>query len=112
MVEQRLQIARERVVVIATRRLTGLAEASTVIGDAAVSVGEQHPLLTLPGVAVERIAVNQDDRLAGPVVGVVDLDVGGVLSSDFDEWHGAFLSRLRPLWVRWSMPVMITTGCG
>jgi hypothetical protein len=33
------------------------------------------------------------------VVVVVDFDVGGVLRSDFDEWHGAFLSRLWPLWV-------------
>lgn len=78
MVEQRLQTARERVIVIAARRLTGLADAPTVIADAAVSVLEQHPLLTLPGVAVTRVAVDQDDRLAGPVVVVVDLDVGGV----------------------------------
>jgi len=94
MVEQCLEIACERVVVIAARRLAGLAEPAAVIGDAAVSVLEEHPLLALPGVAVQRVAVDQDDRLAGAVIVVVDFDVGGVLRSDFDEWHGAFLSRL------------------
>jgi hypothetical protein len=93
-VQQRLEIGRERVVVEPRRRLARFAEPAPVVGDAAVSIREQHSLLALPGVAVKRVAVDQDNRLAGPVVVVVDLDVGGVLRSDFDEWHGAFLSRL------------------
>src|ERR1700693_5080520 len=68
MVEQRLQIARERVVVIAARRLTGLAEAPTVIGDAAVSVREEHPLLPLPGWGCSRATAleqSHGSRVAG-----------------------------------------------
>ena len=87
MVQQRLEIGGERVVVVARRGLAGLAEAAAVVADAAVAVREQHPLLALPRVAVERVAVDQDDRLAGAVVVVVDLDVGAVLGSDLDEWH-------------------------
>jgi hypothetical protein len=87
MVEQRLQIARERVVVIAARRLAGQAEAAAVIADAAVSVREQHPLLALPRVAVQRVAVDQHDRLAAAVVLVVNLDRGLVLGSNSDARH-------------------------
>jgi hypothetical protein len=39
---------------------------------------EQHSLLTLPGVAVERIAVNQNDRLSVAMVVVVDLNIRAV----------------------------------
>jgi hypothetical protein len=87
MIEQRLQIGRERVVVITARGLAGLAEPPAVIADAAISVLEQHPLLALPGVAVERISVDQDDRLAGAMVVVVDLNVSTVFASDLYERH-------------------------
>ena len=87
MVEHRLEIGREGVVVKAGGRLAGPPEAAAVITDAAVARLEQDPLLSLPRVAVERIAVNEDDRLAGAVVSVVDLDVGAVLGADLDEWH-------------------------
>jgi hypothetical protein len=45
MVEQRLEIGRERVVVESRRRLARIAEPPPVIADAAVSVREQHSLL-------------------------------------------------------------------
>ena len=66
-----------------------MAEAAAVIADAAEAAFDQHPLLPLPRVPVERVPVDQDDRLAGAVVVVVDLDVGTVLGPNLDEWHGA-----------------------
>ena len=87
MFQQRVQIGGEGVVVVADGRLAGLPEAATVVGDHAVAGGEQHPGLTLPGVAVQRVAVDQHDRLPGAVVLVVDLDVGAVLGSDGDARH-------------------------
>src|SRR3954470_23728252 len=92
MVEQRFQVAREGVVVEAGARLARLPEAAPVIADAAILRGEQRPLLAFPRVAVEWIAVDQDDRYAGAMVVVVDVDVGAVLAADLDEWHCRFLS--------------------
>jgi hypothetical protein len=40
-----------------------------------------------PGPAAERAAADEDDRLAGPVVLVADLDVGGILPADRDPGH-------------------------
>jgi hypothetical protein len=62
-VQQRLQIGGERVVVIAGGGLAGLAEAAAVVGDRAVARIEQRALLALPRMTVQRITVNQDDRL-------------------------------------------------
>jgi hypothetical protein len=53
---------------------------------------QQHALLLLPGVTVERIAVDEHDRLAAAVVLVVELDVGAVLLADCDGGHGRSLS--------------------
>jgi hypothetical protein len=38
-------------------------------------------------VAVERVAVDEDDRLAGALVLVVELDGGAVLGADGDGAH-------------------------
>ena len=95
MFEQRVQVGRERVVVVAHGRLARAAEPAAVIADTAVAGGEQHALLSLPRVTVERVAVDQNDGAPGAVVVVMDLNVGLVLSSDFDEWHGPILSCSR-----------------
>src|SRR5207237_3618412 len=55
---------------------------------------EQGRELLLPGVAVQRIAVDQHDGPPAPVVLVVELDVGGVLLADGDVGHVSFPSRL------------------
>jgi hypothetical protein len=52
---------------------------------------QQHALLALPRVAVQRVAVDEHDGLAVAVVLVVDLDVGAVLGPDDDARHGRFL---------------------
>ena len=49
-------------------------KAAAVVGDRAVAGVEQCALLTLPGVAVERVAMDQHDRLAGAVVLVIELN--------------------------------------
>ena len=74
MLDQHVQIAGERVVVIAETRLARAAEASAVVGDHAITVEEQLSLLTFPRVAIEWIAMDQEDWTAAPVVFVVDLD--------------------------------------
>ena len=53
--EQRVQVGGEGVVVVADGRLARAAEAAAVVADAAVAGGEQLALLALPGVAVERV---------------------------------------------------------
>ena len=78
-VQQGVEVGGERVVVVPGRRLAGLAEPAPVVGDDPVPGGEQCPLLTFPGVPVQRVPVDQDDRLTLAVVLVVDLDVGVVL---------------------------------
>jgi hypothetical protein len=93
--QQRDQVGREGVVVVAHRRLARAAEPATVIADAAIAGGEQLSLLALPRVAVERIAMNQHDRLAAAVVLVVDLDRGVVLGSNSYAGHGPIVLRER-----------------
>ena len=87
MLDQRLQIASEGVVVVAEGRLTRPAEAAAVVRDHSISIGEQLPLLAFPRVAIQRIAMDQNDRAAAPVVLVVDLDRGAVLGADGDIRH-------------------------
>ena len=82
MLEQRAEVGREGVVVVADGRLAGAAEAATVVADHAVAAREQLALLALPRVPVQGIAVNQHDRITAPVILVVDLDRGSVLASN------------------------------
>ena len=84
---QGVQVGGEGVVVIAGGRLAGLPEAAAVVGDDPVPGLQQDAFLLLPGVSVERVAVDQHDRLPGAVVFVVDLDVFAVLPADSDLSH-------------------------
>jgi hypothetical protein len=85
--QQGIEVGGEGVVVIPGRRLAGLAEPAPVVGDDPVSGLQQDRDLLVPGTAAERVAVDQHDGPAGATILVVDLDVGAVLSSDFDKWH-------------------------
>jgi hypothetical protein len=48
MLEQRIEVRGERIVVVADRRLTGLAESAAVVGDDAVAGTKELALLPLP----------------------------------------------------------------
>src|SRR5229473_2576893 len=85
--DQGVQVGGEGVVVIADRGLAGLAEAAAVVGDDPVPSLEEDAFLLFPRVPVERVAVNEHDRLPGAVVLVVDLDVVAVLPADGDLRH-------------------------
>ena len=88
--QQGIEVGGEGVVVIPGCRLAGLAEPAPVVGDDPVPGLQQDRDLLVPGAAAERVAVDQHDGLAGAMIGVVDLDVGAVLSSDFDwDWDTA-----------------------
>src|ERR1700680_3576643 len=87
MLDERFQIAGERVVVIADGRLAGAAKATAVVGDDTISIDEQVPLLPFPRVAIQRIAMDQNDRLAAPVILVVNIDRAIVLGSDDKRGH-------------------------
>src|SRR6476660_7361905 len=65
---QRVQICSEGVVVVADGRLTRAAEAAAVITDHSIAVCEQIALLAFPRVAIQRVTVDQHDRLSGAVV--------------------------------------------
>src|SRR4051794_41556820 len=58
--EQLVEVRGEGVVVVADRRLAGLAEAATVVRDDAEARLEQRRDLLLPRAAAEREAVDQD----------------------------------------------------
>ena len=64
--EQLVQVRGEGVVVVAERRLAGIAEPPPVVSDHAVSRIQQDRYLLLPGTTAQRKAVDQHDRLAGP----------------------------------------------
>jgi hypothetical protein len=64
MLDQRVQIAGEGVVVVADGRLVRAAETPPVVGDDTESVSKKLALLTLPGIPVKWVTVDQDDRIA------------------------------------------------
>src|SRR5207244_13088211 len=73
--------------------LAGLTEAAPVVSDDPVPGLQQYAFLLLPGVPVQRVAVDQHHRLPGAVVLVVDPDGLRVLLPDGDLSHClAFLS--------------------
>src|SRR5471030_1931105 len=82
-----VQVAREGVVIVTRHRLAGVAEASAIVRDDAATSLQQDRHLLLPGTAAERPAVDQDDRLTGTVVFVVEIDVAGVFRTDLNVWH-------------------------
>jgi hypothetical protein len=88
LLDQRVQICSEGVVVIPDGRLTRAAEAAPVVADHSVAGCEQVPLLAFPRVAVQRVAMDQHDRLSAAVVLVVDVDRGVVLGGDGERRHG------------------------
>ena len=93
MLENRGEVLGEGVVVVADGGLARLAKAAAVIGDDAVSGLQQDTFLLLPGVSVQWVSVDQDDRLPGAVILVVDVDVVGVFLANGDRGHmGPFRS--------------------
>jgi hypothetical protein len=85
--EDLVQVGGEGVVVVPGADLARLAEAAAVVGDDAVPGREELAGLALPAVAVERVAVDEDDGLPLALVLVVELDGGAVLGSDGDGAH-------------------------
>src|SRR5207248_1422394 len=71
----------------ADRRLARTTKPAPVVADDAMAAREQLAFLTLPRVPVERVAVDQNHRLAAPVILVVDLDRSAVLGSNSDAGH-------------------------
>src|SRR5207244_1136118 len=84
---QHLEIASEGVVVIPEGRLTRLAEAAAVAGDDSIAIGEELALLAFPRVAIEWIAMDQNDRAATAVVLIVNINWSAVLGADGDRSH-------------------------
>src|SRR5438093_1516051 len=58
-----------------------------VVGDHSIAIGEELALLAFPRVAIEWIAMDQDDRAATAVVLVVNLNWSAVLGADGDRSH-------------------------
>ena len=83
-----VQILGEGVVVIAGGGLAGFAESAAIVGDDAMAGLKQGRNLLFPGRAAQRISVNQDDRLAGAVIFVIEMDGRGIFFSNFDVGHG------------------------
>src|SRR6266568_8039797 len=96
-----MQVFGEGVVVVPRCRLAGLAKASAVIGDDTVTSFQKNWHLLLPRSAVEWIPVDQHDRLARPVVLIIEFDVARVFFADSNKRHLSLLS------VVWSW-----VGCG
>src|SRR4051794_10877673 len=91
--EQLVEVRGEGVVVVADRRLAGVAEAATVVRDDAEPRLEQRRDLLLPRAGAEREAVDQDDRLSRADVLVMDGDGRGVLLADGDVGHVVTVAR-------------------
>jgi hypothetical protein len=91
--EHSVEVGREGVEVVAAGRTARSAEAAAVVGDDPVTGREQREQLRLPGTAVQRPAVQQDDGWTTAVVFVVDLDRGRVLPADGDGAHGGLLGE-------------------
>jgi hypothetical protein len=86
--KDRVKVIGQGVVVVADAGSTGVAKAAAVVGDDAVSGVQQDAFLLFPGVPVQWVSVDQDNRLPGAVILVVEVDVVGVFFSDGDDGHG------------------------
>jgi NAD(P)-dependent dehydrogenase (short-subunit alcohol dehydrogenase family) len=82
-----VQVFGEGVVVVADRRLAGLAEPSAVVGDDSVTRSQQDCGLLLPGSTAQRIPVDQHYRLTGTVILIVEIDVARIFLTDINVWH-------------------------
>jgi hypothetical protein len=78
------QVVGHGVVVVAVPGLLGPSEAAPVIGDHAMPRAGEVERLVLPGIGVERPAVDQHDRAARPPV--LDVERGAV--GGVDAGHG------------------------
>jgi hypothetical protein len=85
--QQLVEVAGERVEVVALGRPARLTESAPVVGDHAMAGLQQRVHLGLPGPAVKRPAAQQHDRSAAAVVLVVQLDRRRVLLTDGDCAH-------------------------
>src|SRR5271155_417407 len=83
-----MKVACEGVVVVADGRLARAAESPTVVGDDAGARAGHRPGLLLPGVLVERVPVDQDDRLTRSVILEEEIDILSVLLTHRDLRHG------------------------
>src|SRR6516164_4331808 len=79
-----MQVFRKRVVVVARGRLARFPEPTPVVCDHAIPCLKQHWYLFLPRRTAEWIAMDQHDRLSGPMVFVVKMDRSGVFFSDIN----------------------------
>ncbi len=92
--DQRVQVGGERVVVVPVPRLARPTEAPAVVGDHAVACIDQCRHLMFPRPPAQRPPVDQDDRLPLPVVLVVELDLRAVLVPDRNLGHDRTSGRI------------------
>src|SRR5207245_8511521 len=79
-----VQVGRKRVVIVSDSWLARSSETAAIVRDHPMPGGEQCRGLLFPRRAVERPAVNQNDRRPRAMVLVVELDVRRVLLPDAD----------------------------
>ena len=70
--QQRIQIGRKRIVVVARRRALRLTEAATIVRNATESCSDERVDLPFPHAMTEWPAVDQHNRLTGAVIFVVE----------------------------------------
>jgi hypothetical protein len=80
-----VQVLREGVVIVPGCWLAGFAESSAVIGDDALTGLQKDRNLLPPGGPAQWVAMDQNYRVSGPVVLVMELDVTGVFLTNV--WH-------------------------
>jgi hypothetical protein len=94
-VEQRLEVGGERVVVVALPGLRRVAEATAVVRDHAVAGVDQRRHLVLPRAPAQGPAVDQDNWTVALVAVVLEVqgdgEVSGVGGLDVQVRHGALL---------------------
>ncbi len=93
--EQRGEVGCEGVVVVAVPGLRRRAEAATVVRDHPMTGVDQRRDLVLPRTPAERPTVDEDHRLAGAVVLVVELHIAAVLGAYSQSRHGSSLPGSR-----------------
>jgi hypothetical protein len=72
----------EKPTIVSDRRLAGSAEAAAIVGDDAMTRGEQRCHLLFPRGAAQRPAMDEHHRRSRAVVLVVEFDGAGVFLSD------------------------------
>ena len=95
------EVFREGVVIVAARRLAGVAEPSAVVCDDSVARTQEVRDLLLPGGAAERPSMNQHDGFPGPVILVIDLDRRRILLTHRNAAHCTPPVGRMPVWSIW-----------